>query len=194
MSNLINFDKMAALIPADGFLTLQFMKKGHEIIVLFKPAYPEDKKVHDSEVAKALSPVTLRGTAEELTAEFETAVTPIVALCTELVAIKEPVHQISPRKALNDKQKLISATIAAKKQKIEKAAASGDADKGKSEKDDKGASAEKPAQPVVAKEEKKELPEEPRLFDFFYEKSAVQQEVATSPVQPAVEPEVAQTA
>jgi len=78
---MFNFTKIAGLIPEGSGLSMLFQKKGDEITVVYAPKW---KNNGDN---KGLSPLTVKGTPEDLNANFETSISSLNAEQKKLAAL-----------------------------------------------------------------------------------------------------------
>ncbi len=79
---MINFTQLQEIIPNEGALVLSFTKTENTVTVLYAP------KIKGKEQSEEFGPLLLKGTAEELTAEFAVAVRDIAKKQQVLAALQ----------------------------------------------------------------------------------------------------------
>ncbi|HNQ63114.1 MAG: hypothetical protein BWY15_02321 [Firmicutes bacterium ADurb.Bin193] len=132
---MFNFTKIAGLIPEGNGLSMLFQKKGDEITVVYAPKW---KNNGDN---KGLSPLTVKGTAEDLNANFETSISSLNAEQKKLAAL------LSVTVATAAKKATVAKETAKKQEEIaKKGVAPAKAENGKA---DTQATATKPATPPM---------------------------------------------
>ncbi len=154
---MFDFAKIKDIVPDAGRLTMLFTKKGDELVVVYAP------KVKENPGNQGFSPLTVRGTPEELNSEFEGAI-------ADLAAEQKKLYELLK----------VKVSVAAKKAGVTKAADTKTAEIAK-------ATGNGTTLAVTKTEEKKAIPpkpEPPPMMDLFSQLMTAKAEPAT--VQPEV--------
>ena len=107
---LIDFVKMAQIIPEEGSASILIKNVGKEIIVTYLPHYSKE--------SEAIRPLTVRDMPETLNAEFENGLSDLVGGQKKLVELLKVKINVAAKKAI--------VTKAAEKKTAEIAKANGD--------------------------------------------------------------------